>query len=99
MSPSTTSRLGSQNNSTCPSSNTTSTAAFSESAQHFCTLPHIPANLVFQCFSLTRTRVPLRASNASKTFTPFLGQGQRYYSGPNRTQEPNGLPFPYANSL
>src|SRR5215203_6997033 len=66
MSLSTASRLGSQNNSERPSSSRTSTAACSDCPQHAWIVPCIPANSVFQCPSLTRTAVPLRASYAFK---------------------------------
>src|SRR5918998_4409205 len=72
MSSSTTSRLGSQKNSRCPSSSRTSTAAYSELPQHSWIVPYIPANSVFQCPSLTRTTVPLRASYAFKMIPPSL---------------------------
>src|SRR5215208_345826 len=69
MSTSTASRLESQNNSERPSSSRTSTVACSELPQHFCIVPCIPANWLFQCPSLTRTTVPLRASYRSTAFT------------------------------
>src|SRR5215204_7172880 len=78
MSSSTTDRSGSQNNSERPSSSRTSTAACSDCPQHTWIVPHIPANWLFQCPSLTRTTVPLRASYASKKLTPpySLGRGR-----------------------
>src|SRR4028119_195319 len=63
---STTSKSESQNNSERLSSNSTSTTACSDCPEHFCTVPSIPANSAFQCPSLTRTNVPLRASYGSK---------------------------------
>src|SRR5215212_4812384 len=98
MSSSTTARLGSQNNSRCPSSSRTSTAACSELPQHLWIVPYIPANSDFQCPSLTFTTVPLRASYASKMFISLLGWGLTQTSGPNQAQEPKGnltiFPFP-----
>src|SRR5215204_707074 len=67
MSSSAKDRSGSQNNSERPSSSRTSTAACSELPQRFCTVPLIPANWSFQCPSLTRTTVPLRASLTCKS--------------------------------
>src|SRR5918994_3421194 len=67
MSASTTERSGSQNDSERRSSKSTSTAACSELPQRFCTVPLIPAKSLFQCPSLTRTTVPLRASYACKS--------------------------------
>src|SRR5215203_616306 len=72
MSPSTTDRSVSQNNSARPSSSRTSTAACSELPQQFCTVPVIPANWLFQCPSLTCTTVPLRASFACKASSSCL---------------------------
>src|SRR5215217_2434545 len=85
MSSSTTARLGSQNNSRCPSSSRTSTAACSELPQHLWIVPYIPANSDFQCPSLTLTTVPLRASYASKMFISLLGWGLKQAFGPYRT--------------
>src|SRR4051812_26775548 len=68
MSSSTTDRSGSQNNSERPSSKRTSTAGCAEFPQTFCTVPLIPESWLFQCPSLTRTTVPLRASLACTSF-------------------------------
>src|SRR5215204_1847732 len=70
MSLSTASRLGSQNNSERPSSSRTCTSACSDCPLHAWIVPSIPRSSLFQCLSLTRTTVPLRASYNSKSLPP-----------------------------
>src|SRR3712207_2727195 len=72
MASSATSKSGSQNNSERLSSNNTSTAACSDCPQQCWIVPSIPANSAFQCPSLTRTIVPLRASYHLIRFTANL---------------------------